>query len=430
MQRKPSVVTANAGVLAIQSYCQAHGLIFQAEPREDYGVDCYIEVCEDKTPLNFIVAVQSKAGPSYRYDPVDQPGTFRIYVDDDHIEYWTISNIPVFFTFLDEKGALWWKHVQDYFKDGREEKHIDFTELDRADASLANYLRTLQAATPNVSHRLKIVRAKEPVLVVNGTRIPLSYQGLTENGIPFSSLDIAPRIKNYGESAIPEWNAILSTCIVGMSAGGRWIGYIVASAEGGRGSGYDFWLLDRENWAQACYPILSIGEQDGEDPLVTSEQMASRISMIRSVSDRVGLTPVGIIDADESFSTTETGRTFLEVDFAGLSFLFATEGSLARSYLHLRCDRFVPTRSIRVLAVNNSPNYLSEEELLDREEPEYTVVKSFNRIYAVFVSQCGRFISVMIGTNAENACWGTVDYTFVHLSLDDLRATCLDCISR
>lgn len=435
MRRSAKTITGNAGIIAIQCYCHEHALIFLAEPREDYGVDCYIEVCEGGsdadgygTPLNFVVAVQSKAGPSYRNDLAKQPGKFRIYVKQEHIEYWSISNIPVVFTFLDGDGTLYWKHIQSYFQEGRDEKYIDFTAEDRAGSSLASYLRTLQAKTPNVSHRLKLVRNKEPVLVVNGVRINLSPEGLMESGAPLSP-ELTSRVTNRGSEERPTWSTDLESCILGMSSDGRWIGYILATQQGGRGTSYDFRLLDRENWAEAHYSILLIGEQDGEMLPVTSQEMTARLTEIASISTSFGLSPVRIVETDGG-SDHKSDRTTLDLDFQGLIFSFATEGTLTRSFLHLECDQFVPVRRFRVLAVNNSPRDVAVDEIAEGEYIGLTIVKTFRRVRTVFVSSCGKFISLMIVSNAENSCWGSEGFTFVHSTVEELRRACLDCISR
>jgi len=434
MKRSRNRTTENAGIIAVETYCSNYNLVFQGEPREDYGVDCYIEVCGDEidaggfsTPFSFIVAVQSKSGPSYRTDLVTRPGTFNISVDQEHIDYWTISNIPVIFTFLDADGTLYWKHVQSYFQDGKGGKHIDFTDADRADGLLAMYLRALQSNTPNVSHRIRIVRAKEPVLVVNDARITLSSVGLRTSGAKSSPI-LKNRVTLGGSEQEPQWGVLLDTCVLGMSADGRWIGYIVASPDGGRGTGYDFWLLDRENWAQTHYPILSIEEQD--DSPITADELSSRLTTIDRISAQVGLSSVVVIDPEEQYSDQESPRTSLELDFDGMMFAFATEGTLTRSYLHLDCKQFMPTRKFRILAVNNHPNYLSEEEMVENGAVGFTIVKRFQRIHNIFITPCGSFISLMIGTNEENSCWGSVDYTFVHLTIEELRRNCLDCISR
>ena len=43
-KRTSAQKTGNRGLTAIRQYCDAENLIYQGEPCEDYGVDCYINV--------------------------------------------------------------------------------------------------------------------------------------------------------------------------------------------------------------------------------------------------------------------------------------------------------------------------------------------------------------------------------------------------
>lgn len=445
MRRPQSVATANAGISAIHKYCDDHGLSFLAEPREDYGVDCYVEVCEDETPLNFVVAIQSKSGSSYRKAAISRPGKFQISVKQEHTEYWSIANIPVIFTYLDENSNLWWKHVQHHLSEAADReivpKHIEFDiATDLATSSLATYLRQLQHSTPNTSHRLAIIRAKKPLLSVGGREIELSGDGLTQSDISLTSPSTASWAARLDKDQI-HWTPNFDTGVVGMSTDGRWIGYVQAQTVGAKCRNYSFHLLDRVNWAEFYFPVYTEADHDKAYELaegfdmrlaVTEEEMAARVSSIEDHIRRANLAPVGVIAVDDYYSETPTPVTPIAINFGGLHFTLAIEGLAGKSYLHLYCDQFTPKRAVKIVAAINKPEPYDVDWADPSDDmiiPE-TQVKVFNHVKSIFISQCARFLTLLIGTNEENLCWGSVDYTFVHLSVLELRDACLECIGR
>ena len=173
--RTASIKTSNLGIIAIQEYCAKTNLIFQGEPREDYGVDCYIEVELETGPSNFLIGVQCRSGPSYRHDCAD--GSFVIYVSTDDVAYWLAANIPVLFVYYDaNERLLYWHHVQaaaEFFGSVNEIKHLSFNSMDSVqNKPLGEYARRLVYVTPTVTDRMAIFSAAMNC-VVDGQLFPI-----------------------------------------------------------------------------------------------------------------------------------------------------------------------------------------------------------------------------------------------------------------
>lgn len=156
---------------ALRNYCDMHGLVFQAEPQEDYGVDCYIEVELDNTPRNFLVGVQSKAGRSYRRELPDGSG-FKIDLREKDIQYWLAANYPIILVHFDDVSKeQYFKHIQAEWEGAtrRDCQYVTIAESDRVNGgNLAAYLGGLVGTTPNTGNRLEVLSS--PLMIeVNGT---------------------------------------------------------------------------------------------------------------------------------------------------------------------------------------------------------------------------------------------------------------------
>ena len=111
-RRLRTMKTANAGIATIHDFCDRRDLIFRAEPREDYGIDCYVEIADGERPLGFYLGVQSKSGPLYIASEDTQ--SLDVRVDKDDLAYWIGWNVPVFFAhYLPGADALHMVHVQE-----------------------------------------------------------------------------------------------------------------------------------------------------------------------------------------------------------------------------------------------------------------------------------------------------------------------------
>ena len=81
----------------MQEEINKQGSIFRPVHEEnDIGIDGFIEYVEDENATGQLIAVQVKTGDSYLNKSKD---TFRLYVDQDHIDYWNEFVVPVILIF-------------------------------------------------------------------------------------------------------------------------------------------------------------------------------------------------------------------------------------------------------------------------------------------------------------------------------------------
>ena len=172
-KRRPSYADESTRlVVRLREYCCEHGLIFQGEPSEDCGVDCYIEVATNGSPHNFIVGVQCKTGQSYRR--TSKEGV-RVSVRQVDVDYWLAANYPLVLAYWDDiEGRGYFKHIQDHIektlsKRSHAIQDITFFDADRFDGDqLASYVRNLVVQTPSASSRLAVLRGGASMLTESG----------------------------------------------------------------------------------------------------------------------------------------------------------------------------------------------------------------------------------------------------------------------
>jgi hypothetical protein len=87
-----SRITSRDGVNAARSFFEHHGCRFQEiDQQQDIGKDAYVDLADNARITPLCVALQIKAGASYRTGKVD----YAIPVDD-HADLWRRSTVPVF----------------------------------------------------------------------------------------------------------------------------------------------------------------------------------------------------------------------------------------------------------------------------------------------------------------------------------------------
>ncbi len=87
-----SRITSRDGVNAARSFFEHHGCRFQEiEQQQDIGKDAYVDLADKTGVTPLCVALQLKAGASYRTGK----GDYAIPVDD-HADLWRRSTVPVF----------------------------------------------------------------------------------------------------------------------------------------------------------------------------------------------------------------------------------------------------------------------------------------------------------------------------------------------
>jgi hypothetical protein len=99
---------ARLGVSAVSSIVQEDlKWIFREQPKDDFGIDAYIEICDKGKPTGRLIAVQIKSGDSYfarkSIEGYIFTGSMR------HLDYWLSYSLPVILIIYDHinKKAFW-----------------------------------------------------------------------------------------------------------------------------------------------------------------------------------------------------------------------------------------------------------------------------------------------------------------------------------
>lgn len=432
MKRDKRRLTENLGVDVVRRYCSTNDLIFQAEPREDYGIDCYVEVAHEDTPLNFVVGVQIKSGKSYRYEPKERPGTFRVYIDERHIAYWSAANIPVVFVYVDEHHCLWWLHVGRYLEEkSLAADNLSYFEFVRqsgdSEVGLAIYLRELQSRTPSTTHRLEVASCNAPRLLTGDRSITMSEEGIRDH---LSTPEILDARKWVAEFVSDGPDVIVENQVAGYSPDGRWVGYLRATEIGRKCMDYRFFLLDRHNWAHFECPIWTEADHDAEEPLSEAD-LSERLKTASHLIEKAELTPAAVFQIDEHLWQDDSPPTKVAFVFGGVEFDVEVANGRGHSALVLTAPAFVPRRQMTVAGRLSRPiNYYNDCDG-DPDDPNLTawgVAKAYDHLAAIHISRDANILTFIIGTNEENYRWGTVEYDFVHISMGELRQLCLECL--
>lgn len=97
--------TQHIGVNAIEEVVLGWSWIWRDQPNCDFGIDAHIEIVgKDGKPTGQLIAVQVKTGASYF---TSSKGTaIPLYINDDHMSYWTEHSLPVIIIIYEPKSQL------------------------------------------------------------------------------------------------------------------------------------------------------------------------------------------------------------------------------------------------------------------------------------------------------------------------------------
>jgi hypothetical protein len=429
--------TGNAGIVAILQYCQRNRLIFQAEPREDFGIDCYIELEYEELAQNFIIGIQSKAGPSYKKKITDQG--FSVYLSKEDISYWLAANYPVFFVYYDiENDKLYFKHVQaefHHYNDISKCNQFSFSESDSADnGELANYARELLQKTPNLLNRLEVTRTKFPVLMINDIACDLSSlvakdQGLLELSSHFPETTRFP-------PEFPWWSGYKR--VIGYSKDGRWICEFNTNDVDGpthkRDTGITF--LDTSSWASLSLPLLECNKCEKSGYVETTVcdcqvRLSKQVHRIQQVIQELNILPARQVCKVQNLYGVDRPNLDLALIFGRERFDLELAKHNGRDALLLNNKVYWPQRSIPIVIerVKPAPLFLSEEGSGEIEIFAVPLARRFECITEVALSNDGEWIAFSVTTNADHDCLGFPWTHLLHLRIRDVRDLCLKALA-
>ncbi|QDT47791.1 hypothetical protein Pan258_18280 [Symmachiella dynata] len=112
--------TATEGVNYVRQIVNDHGSIFHPIHQEnDIGIDGYIELFQSEQSTGSVIAVQVKSGDSY-LSGIGK--TFKVSVDQDHLDYWCSYPIPVVIICYSPSNRIAaWTSITEYVR--REKYH-------------------------------------------------------------------------------------------------------------------------------------------------------------------------------------------------------------------------------------------------------------------------------------------------------------------
>jgi len=146
MRKRPQhAKTERAGLLAVETACNALDLIWRDLLQEDVGVDGTIEIAMGDFPSGKLVAAQVKSGASYIRAETDT--SFKFYPKAGDLEYWSQLSIPLFLFVHDPAtGTVFWvditSHVQERAADPLGAAYIEFNKANTIDKAFEAYLRS------------------------------------------------------------------------------------------------------------------------------------------------------------------------------------------------------------------------------------------------------------------------------------------------
>ncbi|MEM8642535.1 MAG: DUF4365 domain-containing protein [Cyanobacteria bacterium P01_G01_bin.54] len=87
--------------------------IFREQSIEDFGIDAFVEICEEGNPTGQLLALQIKSGSSYFKENKGQYVVFR--GEKQHLEYWKNHDLPVLLILCDvDQECSYWQAVNEY----------------------------------------------------------------------------------------------------------------------------------------------------------------------------------------------------------------------------------------------------------------------------------------------------------------------------
>jgi hypothetical protein len=428
-QRTTTRITGNLGVDAVRAFCERYGFIFQAEPREDYGIDCYLEIATGDRPLNFIVGVQIKSGTSYFRG--EDEHRFYVSVSEDDVAYWLAANVPVVFAcYLPERDALYLKHVQAYAADmaisPSNIKRIDFDKTsDRAGPELAEYLRSLVAATPSEFDRLEVAATRAPVFVASERRVSLDQEKLASR-IPEDPLKLHEIVKINGETGNLDLLGEGKSQVLGFSADGAWVLVLSVQELGSKCSHQELKFINRVLWQELSLPVWTEEDYDSGNEQPLPDVLSSRLAHAqRYVNELKIVSGVGLHQKYQYLRTEE--QPLLALEFGRFRFTIDISHTSGRSALVLRASTFRPAREAAVMIERLKPGTLLPWDTA-AEPGIFIQPKEFQSICEATLHPRGDLIAFGVLTNAEHGCWGSHDVHHIFLTIEELRELCIGAI--
>jgi hypothetical protein len=429
-RRSRSAPTGNAGVTALREYCDRHELIFQAEPREDFGIDCYLEVEAAECPQNFIVGMQVKSGPSHRYNRND--GSFTIGVKPDDVAYWLAANYPVLLVYRHERGELFFRHVQAAFE---EEATIStctslrFSEADAAEGALAEYVRDLARSTPSVLNRFRVL--SEPASLHIGT----DDVRMTVLGDPVTTLSF----DKYRCSSISELRDRfqLFDRVLGYSLDDQWVCEL-RCPDGGQGDGFEAAVAFVNLDTNAAHELRLFTQEQTEMAFIHEgafdwRMLDAAIDRLNKLAAILKIAPARAL-YDAYHATLEPHlRAPIHLAFGAEEIFSLTTGShLGRDSLLLSAQQYRPVRTAHLLVERTPHAYLL---MLDEVTPstvddlvQMTVPLTYDYVCGVTRSHSGSRITFAVMTQTSHDCWGTRSVHLTHFTIAHLRRLCADAL--
>lgn len=427
-QRSSTAATANEGVNALLTYCNHFGLIFQAEPREDFGIDCYLEVAFDNWPQNFIVGAQVKSGPSYRREHRD--GTFSINVRRDDVSYWLAANYPVLFVYYHEKTGLYFRHVQ-YAFDGAQAvsecTSLTFAESDRAaDDAMAKYVRRLARVTPSIINRFEVLTGQAGVMIGRKS-LPL-IAAMPSAALAFDKF--RTRELDDLQARFPIYPRVL-----GYSYDGRWVCELHVPDPGPRGFiDATVSLLDLEAQASVQFCLFTGDELEAAEYRGVPFDWERYDRTLDRLNDIIRVTQVEeartLYEGYELALQAEE-RSPVGITFGNEAFDLDIGTHEGRDALLLCAGRYTPPRRTPILIERAPFAYTmipegAVESLDDLMRLE--TAATFEFLAGVSSSASGKLLTIAVMTNDTHGCWGTRTVHLSHHRVADLRAACADSL--
>jgi hypothetical protein len=404
-------------ISALRNYCAIQNLVFQAEPREDYGVDCYIEVALEDRPLNFLVGIQSRAGRSHRRK-APLKADFKIDLRPTDIQYWLAANYPIVLVYFDDVSKeQYFKHIQDEWErsDRKDSQFVTISESDRViGENLANYLRGLVQATPNTRNRLEVV-ARPLVLEVNGVARELAPIEPRRIG------DLTHVFRGCEEIKVEQCDGAF---LLGYSADENWTlesrfepcgmtGFVTASA----------FIHNLSSLRTVQFEILRwAGFENSENKgnLFSATEVKTRLNKAVEAQERVGFFERQVLySAPQRMDVDEFEGPPLHLVFGTERFEICISVERGRQFVLLTNHKYRPPRTATLFAERIQPVF---DPSLDVEIPlRPTPIVGVTEFAA---SASGKWLALTVTTNAENMCWGHPKAYIIHLETDRVRDAC------
>ena len=419
-KRRPSYADESTRlVVRLREYCCEHGLIFQGEPSEDCGVDCYIEVATNGSPHNFIVGVQCKTGQSYRR--TSKEGV-RVSVRQVDVDYWLAANYPLVLAYWDDiEGRGYFKHIQDHIektlsKRSHAIQDITFFDADRIDGDqLASYVRNLVVQTPSASSRLADLRGGASMLTESGKISLTKVRGCSFD--PSALLD---------QWRVAWQDAGSPAQVLAFSNDDRWVMEMYRRPLGMTGvDDVTVVLRDLVFFRAVTLNLYTYEDfvKDGEGFASSAiaparlEEFLARMQGLQSNISRLSWNEARDVYSVEAFPYEFVP---LNLSFGQERFEMGIEPRGSRQAMVLSNKKYVPPRNVPLLLERNEFGW---DAAVD--EPYPIAPRILSKVCGVALSSSAKRISLIVSTNPENGCWGHPRVEILHIELDALRQECV-----